>query len=290
MKKNIKQIAIIGLGLIGGSLAKALKEKGYKITGITKSSKTIRLALKEKVIFKGFTKLNSKALENVDVIFICTPLHLIIGYLNKISKLKQGIIITDVGSTKTEICKYAKKTFSTQSSILNPQSSFIGGHPMAGTEKAGFTVSNKNLFKNCAWILTPIDKNNESLTIIKIIVKKIGAKPIITTPEKHDQAVALVSHLPLLVSIGLCETVKNSGLRDFASMIASSGFRDMTRIASGNPEMNLNLIISNNLALQKILPVYFKELNNILRMAKTKSKSLHKKLSTVSQWRSKLYN
>ena len=286
MKKNIKQIAIIGLGLIGGSLAKALQGKGYKVIGITKSSKTIRLALKEKAIHKGFTKLSSKTLENIDLIFICTPLHLIIGYLNKISKLKlkPGIIITDVGSTKSEICKQAERGF--QKNII-----FIGSHPMAGTEKTGFTASDKNLFENCSWILTPNRNNNkEALANIKSIVKKVGASPIVTTPENHDQATALISHLPLLTSVGLCETVRGSSYKELASIIASSGFRDTTRIAGGNPEMNSNLLISNYLILKKVLPVYIKELNNILRMANTKSKSLHRKLNNVSKWRNSLYN
>ena len=281
----MKQIAIIGLGLIGGSLTKALKAKGYKVIGIDKSSKTIQLALKEKVINNGYTKFNSKSLENIDLIFICTPLHLITDYLTKLSKvkLKNGVIITDVGSTKSEICKHANKVFTTHHC-------FIGSHPMAGTEKTGFISSKKNLFKNCAWVLTPTYKNNQLLTVIKTIIKKTGAKPILTTPKKHDEAIALISHLPLLTSVGLCEITKDSNMKDFASKLVSSGFRDITRIASGNPAMNSNLLISNSLILKQVLPIYLKKLNNILKMARTKSKSLHKKLRTVSIWRSKLYN
>ncbi len=291
-KNNIKNIAIIGLGLIGGSLAKALKGKGFSITGITKSPKTIRLALKEKAISRGFTKLSSKALENIDIVFICTPLPLIKDYLNKISKLnlKNRIIITDVGSTKSEICKYAKKIFSTQYSIPHTQYSFIGGHPMAGTEKSGFTASEKDLFKNRAWILTPTKKDNSTLNKLKTIINKVGGIPIITTPEEHDRAVALVSHLPLLASIGLCQITKESNFNKLASIIASSGFRDTTRIAGGNSEMNSNLLLSNSIELQKLLPVYLKGLNNLLKMAKTKSTNLYKKLNIVSDWRNQLYN
>lgn len=295
MKKNIKNIAIIGLGLIGGSIAKALKIKGYKIIGITKNPKTIKLALKEKAINKGYTKLNSQSLKNIDLIFICTPLHLITTYLNKISKFqpkagpplaeKKGVIITDTGSTKSEICKHAAR----HATGISLQF-FIGGHPMAGTEKSGFSAAHKDLFKNCAWILTPVNKHNRLLTAIKTVVKKIGAKPMVTNPEKHDKAVALVSHLPLLASIGLCQTVRGSNFRELASTVASSGFRDSTRIAGGNPKMNSNLLISNLPILKKLLPVYIKELNNIIRMADTKSKNLHKKLNTVSRWRNSLYS
>lgn len=298
-KSNIKNIAIIGLGLIGGSLAKALKGKGFSVTGITKNPKTIKLALKEKVISRGFTKLSLKALENIDIVFICTPLPLIKDYLNKISKLKLNnkFIITDAGSTKSEICKYAKKVFSpkhsilkTQYSMLNTQYFFIGGHPMAGTEKSGFTASEKDLFKNRAWILTPTKKDNVTLNKLNTIIKKVGGIPIITTPEEHDQAVALISHLPLLTSIGLCQITKKSKFNKLASMIASSGFRDTTRIAGGNPEMNSNLLLSNSIELQKLLPLYLKELNNLLKMAKTKSTNLYKELNIVGNWRSRLYN
>ena len=279
MKHKIKNIAIIGLGLIGGSLAKALKGKGYILIGIDKNSKTIKLALKEKVIQKGFTELTSKSLENVGIIFICTPLPLIKDYLNKISKLKlkKKIIITDVGSTKSEICK-------------SPYSMFIGGHPMAGTEKAGFASSKKDLFKNCSWVLTPKKNNPKALSELKKVILKTGAKIILTTPEKHDQAVALISHLPLLMSIGLCSVIKNSDIRDLSSKLASSGFKDTTRIAGGNPEMNSNLLISNLTVLKKLLPSYVKELNNILKTADSKPKDLYKKLNNASMWRNSLYN
>jgi len=298
VKKNTKSIAIIGLGLIGGSLAKALKGRGYTVIGITKNPKTIKFALKEKAIKKGFTKLNSKVLENVDIIFICTPLPLIKDYLNKISKFqpeagpplvekrKKKIIVTDVGSTKFEICKYASSQFST----LNSQFFFIGGHPMAGTAKAGFIASKKDLFKNCSWALTPSKRDFQALTELKKIIKKVGAKLIITTPKKHDQAVALISHLPLLASIGLCELVKDSKLKELASKLASSGFRDTTRIAGGNSEMNGNLLISNLTVLKKLLPSYIKELNKFLKMAGSKPENLYKKLNIASKWRNNLYN
>ena len=256
----------------------------YKIIGITKSSKTIKLALKAKAINIGSTKLNSKALKDVDLIFICTPLHLIPIYLNKISKLKLkgNVIVTDVGSTKSEICKSAKKLC------------FIGGHPMAGTENAGFIASRTNLFKNNAWVLTPIDKNpktKNALKEIQTIIKKIGAKPVITTPEKHDGAVALISHLPLLVSVGLCEVLKSTKdleLKNLAMSIASSGFRDTTRIASGNPQMNSNLLISNLEKLKLFMPGYFNKLNENLKLAKSKPKILVRKLKDISLWRRKL--
>ena len=294
-KNKIKRIVIIGLGLIGGSLAKALKAKGYHITGITKRAETINLARKQKAIDLGFTKLNNKLLEQVDVVFICTPLKLISAYIKKISKLKlkKEIIVTDVGSTKSKICNFTKLLFS-QSPAL--PFIFVGGHPMAGTEESGFRAAQIELFKKCAWVLTPLDdseKTNKAIEVLQNLIEKIAAKPIITSPAKHDQAAALVSHLPLLASIGLCQMLKNLNdpkLCNLATMIASSGFRDMTRISGGNPEMNLGLLSSNLLQIKSLLPKYYKELETIIKLVNKEPSKLHNTLTLIHEWRSKLYN
>ncbi|MBI2995816.1 MAG: prephenate dehydrogenase/arogenate dehydrogenase family protein [Candidatus Melainabacteria bacterium] len=290
LKENkTKCIAIIGLGLIGGSLAKALKGKGYTVIGITRNPKTIKLAKKEKAIDIGSTKPDSKVLKKADVIFIATPLRFIPDYIKKIAalKLKKEVIVTDVGSTKVKICKIAKQYFlPSRRFAVSPARFFIGGHPMAGTEHAGFSASKKDLFKNCTWILTPTDKNKKLIKGIKKIITRIHAKPIITTPEKHDKAVALISHFPLLVSIGLCQLVKNTNdkkLKKLAMTIASSGFRDTTRIAGGNPEMSLGLLTSNSNELVQLLPRYFKELKKALKLATLKN------LKSIQEWRNSLF-
>lgn len=288
MENKIKNIAIIGLGLIGGSIAKALKQKNYTIVGIDKNKETIRLAKKEKVINQGFTRLSNQAFKNVDVIFIATLLNLIPYYLKKIARLnlKKEIIVTDVGSTKTAICKLAKTLF--------PSPIFIGGHPMAGTEKAGFKNSQKKLFQGRAWILTPTSKTKETklaLEKIKYLIKKTGSKPIITSPEEHDKACALISHLPLVVSVALCsvlENLKASELKNLSLSIASSGFRDTTRIASCNPAMNSNLMTCNINEINKLIPIYYKELKNLITIANKNPKRLKSKLIKISKWRSNL--
>lgn len=320
MKNKIKHIAIIGLGLVGGSLAKALKEKGFYIVGIDLNKSTIRLAKRTKIINKGSTKLSSTILEDVDLIFIATPLNLITTYIKAISKLKlkKQIIITDVGSTKTEICNYVKSIFSNlpplwgeaRSTKLSGQSLrqrrirlrrtisnlvFIGGHPMAGNEKAGFENSDKNLFQGYSWILTPNIKNqltNIALENIKYLIKRIGSKPIITSPEKHDKAVALISHLPLIASIGLCkviENLKDNKLKRLALNIASSGFKDSTRIASGNPLMNLNLINFNLKELTNLVPNYNQELTKLIKKANSNHKNLKNEIIKTYKWRKKLF-
>ena len=289
-EKKVKQIAIIGLGLIGGSLALSLKQCGYKVIGITKSLKTVKLAKRKKAIDEGYVKLSSKSLENVDVIFIATPLHLIKNYIKQIIdlKLKKEIIITDVGSTKLEICNFAKSQISFHH--------FIGGHPMAGIEHSGFSAAQKNLFKGAVWVLTPVNhskKSKQALQVLSKVISEINAKPILTTADKHDKAVALISHMPILIAIGLCQLVQNvkdPEIKKLAMTLAASGFRDTTRIAIGNPEMSQSILKSNFPQLSKLLRDYSRELNNTLELLNKNPKKLLTELSKVSCWRKLLYD
>ena len=287
MESKSKCIVIVGLGLIGGSLAKALKACGYYIVGIDKKESALKIAKRQKVINEGYTKLNKQALRNVNLIFLSTPLSTIPFYIREIAKtIKHDVILTDTGSTKHEICKIAKK-------VLPKNITFIGGHPMSGTEKQGFKFSDRNLFKNCVWLLTPSSKTSRrAIKTVEKIIKQVGAKVLTITPEEHDKAVCLISHLPLLASIGLCETVRNikdSKLRRLAETIASSGFRDTTRIAGGNPELNLDLIRSNNSNLTILLTNYQRELEKIIKESKVQPTKLLENLERVSKWRNELY-
>lgn len=290
VKGKVKRIAIVGLGLIGSSLAMALKVNGYQIVGIARKKETIDLALARRAIDSGFTQIISEAFNGVELIFLTGPLSLISEHIEKVSKLVSNeVILSDVGSTKSEICKTAKN-------VLPENIVFVGGHPMAGTEKAGFVAAQVGLFKNCAWLFTPLDeskKSKEALKILEELAMQIGAVPIVTDSEKHDQAVALVSHLPLLASIGLCQIVKNLSdpeLLRLASLIASSGYRDTTRIGGGNPNMNFDLINSNYLQLVELLPKYCKELETITKLAKEKPDDLLKMMEEINKWRNNLYN
>lgn len=289
MKKKVKRIAIIGLGLIGGSLALSLSKHGYEIIGITRNLSTLKHAKKIKAISKGYTNLTTKSLEMVDIVFIATPLSLITEYIKKISKLaKHDLILTDVGSTKASICKTAK--------ALKSNITFIGGHPMAGTEHSGFAAAQKELFKNCAWILTPAktsDKSKPAVKILSNILNKTGAKLILTSPEKHDKAVALISHLPIVTSFALCQSVNklhNAETKRLAMTFASSGFRDTTRVAAGNPEMNHSILKLNISEISNFLPVYIQELQNTIKLLKKDPRKLMTDLENIQNWRKKLYN
>lgn len=280
--KKIKRIAIIGLGLIGGSLAKVLKNK-YEIVGVSKSKSTIQKALKQKIINKGYIDLNKNTLSGVDLIFICTPLSLITQKIKELSKvLDHEVIVTDVGSTKSEICNFARKS-------LPSNITFIGGHPMAGNEFSGIEYADKELFKNTAWILTPIKNHKSSIKKLESVIKVTRAKVLISNPKEHDEAVALISHLPILLSSSLCKLllgIKNKKLKTLAEKLASSGFRDTTRIAGGNPQLNFDLIASNKTQISKFLPSY---INEIKKLSGLKNNALIE-LTKITNWRKKLYN
>lgn len=289
-EKKIKKVAVIGLGLIGGSLAKALKSGGYYVIGITKSSHTLKLAKKEKAIDAGSCKLNQEILRDADVVFIATPLSMICDYIKKISAFADvKIMLTDVGSTKLEICKYAKK-------VLPQNVTFIGGHPMAGNENSGFKFAKNNLFVGSQWVLTPFSRASRYKIAQKKLsglIKELGAVPVTVGSDIHDKAVALISHFPLLASIGLCELVKSlkdKKLQKLATLLASSGFKDTTRIAGGNPCLSEDLISSNIKELSALLSSYSKILVKILGLARHDNKKIKRFIFSVSKWRKCLYN
>ncbi len=281
-KSKSKRIAVIGLGLIGGSLAKALSKKGYEVTGISKSEKTIKNALKGKAIKKGFLNITSNSLNDVEIIFICTPLSLVKDKIKEISKVaKNKLILTDVGSTKSDICNYAKK-------VLPKNITFVGGHPMAGNEFSGFNYADEKLFKNCTWVLIKENKNIEALKPLEKVIKEVEAKVVISDSHAHDKAVAIISHLPILVSSALCKLLmdlKDEKIKKLGLILAASGFRDTTRVASGNPKLSSDLLSINQKEIKKLLPLYL----NYLKIINFSEPKFLKELEKISLFRQKMY-
>lgn len=227
-------IGIIGLGLVGGSIALNLTAQGHKAIAIVKN----QLEIPPKHNLALITD-NLEALKECDLIFICTPLNAICATIQAIQPhLKKNCLVSDVGSIKQFICEKALK-------YMRSDCIFIGGHPMAGTEKAGFENAFPELFENKTWAL--IETNFESDLLTKTI-ESLGAKVVWTKASEHDKAVSLISHLPLLVSMGLLNTLENfpdSQIKQLAQNLASSGFASMTRLARGNSELNRDLLYFN---------------------------------------------
>lgn len=258
-----KNITIIGLGLIGGSLAKAIKSKceNYHICAIDNSVKTINLAIKQGIIDKGYTSINN-AISNSDFIFIATPVNYAIDYIKKILPYTQkDCIISDLCSTKTEILNKAEVE-----SIK-----FIGGHPMAGSEKSGFTNSSKNMFENAYYVLVPC-KNADKTDLEKLteLIKQIGAIPIVMDAKNHDFAVAAISHLPHVAACCLVNNIKDES--DKKIKLAAGGFREITRIASSDANLWQSIFFSNKNALMYMLERYISLLKKFYELLKNDNK------------------
>ncbi len=213
-------IGIVSLGLIGGSILKALADSGMELTAVTRNKITIKEAEK-------YTKNVSddmETLKDCDVVFVASPINKTLEILDKLENIvKSDCIVLDCASVK-EFVMQKQRPYK-----------FIGSHPMAGTENNGFSASFKELFVGAKWVLTPSDGINEhDLQTVKNIIEKTHAQIIITNAKDHDLAVALISHMPLLLSQALFNCVSDNEL---ALKLASSGFRDMTRLAMSNLEM-----------------------------------------------------
>ena len=254
------KIGIIGLGLIGGSIFKELRTLGkYCVIGISTS-------VKEQNVYESYEKLRE-----CDLVFVCTPMNAILDVLERLDAiLPSSTIVTDVCSLKSFVCQ---KQYNFN---------FIPSHPMAGTENKGWKNSFIGLFKGAKWAITP--KNgvvDDSFELLNAIIKDLGAEVIITTPEEHDEAVALISHFPLLVAQSLCESIKNNEL---AQELASSGFRDTTRLALSNTELAVDLVNLNNDNIKKAFNKFNDSFNLLLEA------DYRKKSEEILDFRKKLYS
>lgn len=246
MDKNLK-IGIVGLGLIGGSIFKALCALKCNVFAVSRSNSTIE---KAKMYCPNVSK-SLLILKECDVIFVCTPMNNTIEILNKLNGfLDSKTIVTDVSSLKRFVCKQ------------NYNFNFIPSHPMAGTEFSGFSHSFETLFQNTKWILTPFE-NTPKNDIKKLtgIIEVLGAKTLTTTPEEHDEAVALISHMPMLISQAIFKTAKQN---DLALKLASSGFRDTTRLAITNEELAQDMINLNSDNIQESLLKLYSSVGKLL--------------------------
>ncbi|WP_094550680.1 prephenate dehydrogenase [Petroclostridium xylanilyticum] len=249
---NVKCVAIIGLGLIGGSIAKALKERsGIKnIIGIDFNQDTLTQALNEGIISLGSKDIVPE-IYNSDIVFICTPVSKTLEWIKKvIPAVRPDCIITDVGSTKSQLVSEIEQ--------IPGEFHFVGGHPMAGSERSGFSASKSHLFENAYYILTPCSKSTqEDIEILINVVKNLGSIPVELSPQLHDKVTGAISHVPHIISAALVNIVKNSDTDgQYMQKLAAGGFKDITRISSSNPEMWHNICFSNKDAIIQILDNY----------------------------------
>ncbi len=264
---EVRKVTIIGLGLIGGSLARAITERTgiSDITAVTTGEHTIEEALNDGTIKQGFTCLNEYVYDS-DIIFLCTPIKQCMEYLEKLQyRVGPETLITDVCSTKAGIINYVEG--------LTKHISFIGGHPMAGSEKTGYRASSAHLFENAFYILTPCKfSNDKHMSMLKSLVSQIGGIPVELSAEVHDKVTAGVSHVPHIVASALVNLIRNHPEAEKMHMLAAGGFRDITRIASADPALWESIVTSNKEYVAEALEVYIKNLEEILGIIRNEKK------------------
>ncbi|MCR4716941.1 MAG: prephenate dehydrogenase/arogenate dehydrogenase family protein, partial [Lachnospiraceae bacterium] len=266
MDLNNMKIGFIGFGLIAGSIARALRKEYPKITMIALNNRypDVKLGLKQAVEDKVLNELVpsiDEGFSSCDIIYLAAPVITNISYLPKIKPLlKEGAFITDVGSVKGDIHKAV-----TEAGL---DSRFIGGHPMAGTEKSGYENSFIELLENAYYILTPTDETpKETIDTMLLITKATKSRSIVLSSDKHDIAAAAISHVPHILSYSLVNTVKDHDTEEeYMKQFAAGGFRDMTRIASSSPEMWQNIVMSNKDAVLTFLSQYLDTLEDFRQM------------------------
>jgi len=256
-----KNITIVGVGVIGGSLGLALKRKNPKlrITGVS-SPKTIEKALEMGAIDIGYPHHEiEKGLAEADLVFICTSISLILEYIPFIAQhIQPGTVVTDVGSTKQIIVNKAESCFALDKY-------FIGGHPMAGNEGKGISWADRFLFENAVYVLSPAQNTpEEKIQSLGNLLETTGAKVLLLPPDLHDRVAATVSHLPQIVSIALMNLVSKSQDESSAYLkLAAGGFRDMTRIASSPYEMWRDIFETNQDNICQLLDGIIDELKSL---------------------------
>lgn len=257
---DFKKIAIIGVGLIGGSFALSLKKSGFKgkIAGIGRKKANLIRAKRLGAIDEYYIA-PSKGVKDADLILLATP----VGSFQKIIKeirgmLKSGAIVTDVGSVKAEVIKKLEP--------LMPEGvSFVGGHPIAGKECSGVTAAFPGLFNNTRCIITPTSTTDKkALKEVIRLWKRMGAKTVLMTPEEHDVIFAAVSHLPHVAAYAMINTITD--LKEKILSHGGRGLRDMTRIALSPPELWRDICLYNKENIIKSLEGFLRSVKHIKRL------------------------
>jgi prephenate dehydrogenase len=248
-------ITIIGMGMIGTSLGMALRSANEKeaplgqiqVTGYDRNNRATsdargRLAIDREVRSLG------EALREAQLVVVAVPVQAVREVFTAIAPvLPSGCVVTDVASVKNQVMDWARE-------LLPATVEFVGGHPMAGKERSGASAAEPDLFKSAVYCLTPSPRARQgAIDLVDAMVRQIGAKPYFIDPNEHDAYVAGVSHLPFLLSTALVElTTASPGWKEMAPL-AATGFRDVSRLASGDPEMHRDICITNRVALSRWL-------------------------------------
>jgi len=278
------KIGIVGLGLIGGSLGLKLQSLNHTIYGIANNELNEKKAKEKKLA--NFVSCDLSLLKKCELIILALPIKdLIIPSQRLVASIPQETIVTDVGSIKEPIVNTWEN--------LHPR--FIGSHPMAGTEKKGVDSGFEGLFKNAKWIITPTqNSDSKAVRTISELIKSMDCEICQASPKEHDEAVSIISHLPIFLASTLIQTAytkNNPALLDLSQKLAATGFADTSRVGGGNEKLGLDLAMNNQINVLNAINNFKNKLNTLESLIKEKNwELLSKKLSEAKEIREKFIN
>lgn len=253
------RVIIIGLGLMGGSLAGALRSRCREVVGVARRAETVELAMRRELIDRGTTDL-AAAVCGSDIVVLATPVRVILRHIAEIGPLlRDGCLLMDLGSTKAQIAA--------QMSRLPDHVQPLGGHPMCGKEASGIEAADPALYQGCKFILTPLLRTSPAALAIGCeLVNAVGAHPLVLDPERQDSLVAAFSHLPYLLACALVAVAGSVAAVDPAAReILASGFRDTSRLAGSDATMMVDILVTNREEVLKAVRACQAELGDLVR-------------------------
>ena len=260
------KIGIISLGLIGSSLLKALSNHGFDLVCVTRNPESIEKAKK----YNAISSNDITSLKDCEVVFVYSPISATLEMLDKLENIvDKNCIVLDVASVKEFVMQKPRPY------------KFIGSHPMAGTAQNGFDAGFKELFEGAKWVICPSNNvTEEDIEKTKTVIKQTGATILKADAKEHDYAVALISHAPMYISQAIFATIKDNEL---AKKLASSGFRDMTRLATSNPQMAEDMLNYNDENISNALGEFGKAMVYL-------QNNYREKIEKIAQEREKMYS
>ncbi|MDO5155262.1 MAG: prephenate dehydrogenase [Eubacteriales bacterium] len=277
-------VGFIGLGLIGGSIAKSIRRvyPNTEILGFDVDQVALNTALQEGTLNKSVTSI--EAMNHCDYIFLCAPVHYNIAYLPILkSIIKESCILTDVGSVKNDIYDAIHQN--------HLDEYFIGGHPMVGSERSGYDAASDRLIENAYYFITPSSSvKQEKVEEYRTFLEDLGAIPIIYSPSEHDEITAYISHIPHVIASALVNLVaskedENGMLRQ----LAAGGFKDITRIASSNPVVWEHILLSNPHHIATGLRTFIQELEDMTAaIEKNEARQIYSFFDTAKDYRNSI--
>lgn len=278
-----KKILIVGLGLIGGSYAKRLKNNGHHVGAITLNQEDIDYAIENNIIDEGIVEVKKEFVSQFDIVIFALYPSVFIKWIEQYnSYFKKGAIISDVSGVKTEV------VYKVQELLENQSVEFIGAHPMAGKEVYGVKNASETLFEGANFIITPTPVNSQkAIDVITKIAQELGFKTIsILTPSKHDEMIAFLSQLTHCIAVSLMTCKESQHLKDYTG----DSFRDLTRIANINENMWSELFLMNKKELLSQMDLFIEEFNKLRDSLENEDIDTMKDMMRLSTYRRSFFN